>query len=518
MRIGIFGGAFDPPHLGHERALQSFLAGAELDLCYVIPSGIPPHKKISGRAESQDRLRMAEEAFLPLSEKIRVSDLEISSDEISYSYRTLQRVRSWHGNDEFFLFVGTDQFLAFETWREFRLIFFLCTLCAMERYEEKGDLFAKKQYFEKEFGAHCLLLEEKAYIISSTEVREELEEFGFSLSLSPAVNRLIWEKGLYGAARFPEECRLRLRLAATLTPQRLIHTLAVEQECAVLCRLLGKADRKALSLAALYHDMTKEMSTEEQIRKARFCGIEFSREDLASPAVLHGITAAAIAREEGLSDEECNAIRYHTTGRKGMSDEEKILFFADYVEKNRPHLPCRQMRERFYRDLPTSSDQIRRRLDDCILDVLESTVRHLKEKQLPIHPLTLEAMEDLKRKKSMNAQEKAVRIAEILDLKKGRDTVILQVEKETVITDFFVIATATSSTHLKALCDEVEWKMQTEQDLKPAHVEGYQGGGWILMDYEDVIVHLFDDTGRKFFQLEKLWNGAVNVEFEKKED
>lgn len=118
----------------------------------------------------------------------------------------------------------------------------------------------------------------------------------------------------------------------------------------------------------------------------------------------------------------------------------------------------------------------------------------------------------------MTALEKAKKIASVLDEKKGRAISILKVLEETVITDYFVIATATSSTHLKALCDEVEYKLKEEDGIAPSRVEGYQGGGWILVDYDDVIVHIFDANSRDFFNLEKLWSAAERIEFEAKED
>ena len=118
----------------------------------------------------------------------------------------------------------------------------------------------------------------------------------------------------------------------------------------------------------------------------------------------------------------------------------------------------------------------------------------------------------------MTAIEKAKKIATVLDEKKGRDVRILKVLEETVITDYFVIATATSSTHLKALCDEVEYKLKEEDSIAASRVEGYQGGGWILVDFGDVIVQLFDPANRDFFKLEKLWSEAEEIEFEKKED
>ncbi len=118
----------------------------------------------------------------------------------------------------------------------------------------------------------------------------------------------------------------------------------------------------------------------------------------------------------------------------------------------------------------------------------------------------------------MTALEKAKKIATILDEKKGKDVQILKVLEETVITDYFVLATATSSTHLKALSDEIEFRLRQEDQILSHHVEGYRGGGWILMDFADVIVHIFDANSREFFKLEKLWSGAEKIEFEAKQD
>ena len=118
----------------------------------------------------------------------------------------------------------------------------------------------------------------------------------------------------------------------------------------------------------------------------------------------------------------------------------------------------------------------------------------------------------------MEAKEMVLKMAEILDKKGALDIQILGVAHLTSITDYFVIATATSSTHLKALCDEVEYKLKEEDEISASRVEGYQGGGWILVDFDDVIVHIFDANSREFFNLEKLWAAAERIEFEAKED
>lgn len=402
MRIGIFGGAFDPPHRGHEKAAMALLREAKLDLCYVIPTGIPSHKAVSG-VLAEHRLEMTRLAFSSLSDRFRVTDMELCRTGPSYSYLTVRELKRMHPEDSLYLFVGTDQFLAFETWREFRELLRSVTLCVMARYGEGTELLsAKKAELEKEFGAECLLLQEKAYIISSTQVRGELAEKGFSPSLSPAVNEYLLKKDLYGSSVYPERRRLLALLEKELSPSRFSHTLAVEREAVSLCEIFSLPEKEECALAALWHDRTKEWGAEKQIAFLSEAGEALSEEDLKSPAVLHGKTAALLARREGaLPLEWVNAIRFHTTGREGMTTAEKVLFFADYIEETRSHSVCKAMRERFYSGLPEEEEHRLPWLDSCILSVMEDTVVHLKKKNFPIHPDTLSGLLDLKRKENI---------------------------------------------------------------------------------------------------------------------
>ena len=118
----------------------------------------------------------------------------------------------------------------------------------------------------------------------------------------------------------------------------------------------------------------------------------------------------------------------------------------------------------------------------------------------------------------MTALEKAERIARVLDGKKGKDIRILRVTDQTVITDYFVICNGGSNTQVKALSDEVEYKLREEDGVTPDRVEGYDGAAWVLLDYSDVIVHVFDPASREFYKLEKLWAEAEEVPFAAKED
>lgn len=117
-----------------------------------------------------------------------------------------------------------------------------------------------------------------------------------------------------------------------------------------------------------------------------------------------------------------------------------------------------------------------------------------------------------------NVRKLAEDIAKILDTKKARDVTLLKVTEKTVIADYFVIAAGSSSTQVKSLADELEYKLGEEQGIKPANVEGRGQGGWILLDYENVLVHIFSVQAREFYNLEKLWAECEKIDFEKVAD
>ncbi len=119
---------------------------------------------------------------------------------------------------------------------------------------------------------------------------------------------------------------------------------------------------------------------------------------------------------------------------------------------------------------------------------------------------------------TIDSKQLAAHIASLLDKKKARDVKILRVTEKTVIADYFVIAGGTSSTQVKALADEVEYQIGVNDGIKPANVEGRGTGGWILLDYENVLVHVFDPKMREFYNLEKLWAECEEVPFDKLED
>ena len=110
----------------------------------------------------------------------------------------------------------------------------------------------------------------------------------------------------------------------------------------------------------------------------------------------------------------------------------------------------------------------------------------------------------LKGEKTMESKQLAIAIALAMDKKKAQEIRAVQVDDLTVLADYFVMATGNSTTQVSAIADEVEFQL-AQQDIRPLHIEGHDSKRWILMDYGDVIVHVFTPDAREFYDLEHLW-------------
>lgn len=110
----------------------------------------------------------------------------------------------------------------------------------------------------------------------------------------------------------------------------------------------------------------------------------------------------------------------------------------------------------------------------------------------------------------MNALELCKFAADVLDGKKAKEIRALEISEISSLADYFLVASGTSTTQVKAMADEVEFRLK-ELGIMPRRVEGYQSAAWIVLDYADVIVHLFYEETRQFYSLERLWSDAPEV-------
>ena len=111
----------------------------------------------------------------------------------------------------------------------------------------------------------------------------------------------------------------------------------------------------------------------------------------------------------------------------------------------------------------------------------------------------------------MNSYEQSILTAKAISSKKGLNIKLIENGHISSVADYMVIATRTSSTHVKAIADEVEYQLD-EAGISVSHIEGYRSNSWILLDYVDVIVHIFSDEAREFYDLERLWQDGKEID------
>ncbi len=177
---------------------------------------------------------------------------------------------------------------------------------------------------------------------------------------------------------------LREKISGRMSGKRLAHTLAVEKMAVRLGKLYCPEKLDILAAAALLHDITKELSVEEHIAICERLGAEYTNDNILAPKTFHAITAAATIPVEfpELDDTEIkNAVRYHTTGREGMTLTEKIIYIADYIDDTRTFPDCVALREMFWSAEPEGMNEAERlaHLDRVVLRSLEMTIKDLVE-------------------------------------------------------------------------------------------------------------------------------------------
>ena len=177
MKIGIFGGTFDPPHIGHINACKAFLEQVELDVLYVMPVYQPPHKNIFSGTNVDSRLEMAKIAFSSLSNKVLVSDLEIKREGRSYTAETIKQIKSQISDAEIYFLCGTDMILTMDSWYQPEYIFENATIVYIRRENDiyiTGQIAKKCSIYKSKFNANIISITANAIEASSTEIRDAI--------------------------------------------------------------------------------------------------------------------------------------------------------------------------------------------------------------------------------------------------------------------------------------------------------------------------------------------------------
>lgn len=334
MRILIYGGTFNPVHRGHLHAVTRAAERLGPEKIFFIPTSIPPHKALAaGTPAAADRVGMLECVCAGLP-GARVLDMELRREGPSYTADTLRELKAQYPEDELVFLLGTDMLLSFLTWHEPETVLACASLAVCAREDDRGEeIRTMAERLRREYGAVIYELPGEAVEVSSTEIREALpRRAGRGLVPAP-VYRYIIRKRLYGAK--PELDWLRTEAYAFLKPKRVAHVRGVEEEAVKLAARWG-VDPGAAAEAAICHDITKALSRQEQLRLCDKYAIMTDTYERANEKLLHAKTGAALAADRfGLPDDVALAIRFHTTGRTGMTTLEQITYLADYIEPGR---------------------------------------------------------------------------------------------------------------------------------------------------------------------------------------
>ena len=384
-RIGIYGGTFNPPHIGHMLAAAQATRLLRLDRLLLIPDRIAPHKVLpEGSASPEQRLEMLFIAAAGI-EKAEVSDLELRREGTSFTYLTILELKRLYPEAELVLIMGTDMFLSFDSWRETKIITDNATLGVLYRGEkgEKDAIDAKRTEMEAK-GVRVELIENKVTAISSTDLRRMLI-FGCADPFLPeGVGSYIRSNGLYGCGRNYRDLAagdLEQTVISLLKPNRVAHVLGCRDTAVALARHWG-ADETDAARAGLLHDITKAIDVPLQLTLCGEYGTILDDFSKRYPKTLHALTGALVAeRVFGEKEAVVNAIRHHTTGKAGMELLEKIIYLADYIEPNRVLPGIETLRHLAFTDL-----------DAALKMGLQMTISYLNEQGSEVSPESREAL------------------------------------------------------------------------------------------------------------------------------
>jgi nicotinate-nucleotide adenylyltransferase len=192
MKIGIFGGSFDPPHIGHINAAKKAKETLSLDRVIVVPAYVSPFKTGRKATLAEHRLKMAELAFnKPFSD---ISDYEILKGGVSYTIETVTHFKDFYPDSVFTLILGTDAFLGFDKWYKYREIAELVSLAVVARNEKDTEKIEEKARFFKGL-TEVTAVKVTPISVSSTQIRENPEKFKDFLTEN--VYEYIEKNGLY---------------------------------------------------------------------------------------------------------------------------------------------------------------------------------------------------------------------------------------------------------------------------------------------------------------------------------
>ena len=352
MKVGIFGGTFNPIHNGHLSLIDRLIDALALDELLLIPTALPPHKESDSVIDARHRLAMCRLA-VQSNPRVTVSDLEIRRGGKSHTVDTLRLLAVERPKDELILLVGSDMFYTIEEWRCAGELMRLAEILAIPREAgELGRLLAHRDRLNA-LGARTRVVAVGPIVVCSSALRAQPSE-NQTDSLPPPVERYIIQNGLYGRTQklLVDLDALTAWLRGVLSRERFTHSLNVASEALRLAQAWDE-NGDAAYLAGLLHDCCKERTRAEMLNLLEDSDIIKDPVFLQSFSVWHGFAAAIYIERElsVLNAQIIDAVRYHTTGRGGMTRLEEILYLADLISADRSYPGVEALRAKAYRSI-----------------------------------------------------------------------------------------------------------------------------------------------------------------------
>ena len=365
----LFGGSFDPPHIGHDAIVCALFAGLNPDMLIIIPTGTPPHKAKSLFVPDSERMEMAQLAFGGM-DKVLISDYEIQKREPCFTIDTVRWLKRQYSGYDITVAIGSDEANSFDSWKNPGDILALAQISVFHREGEKRNIDSRFLHLEGDIPA-----------VSSTKLRALIARGEFDAAhefITNDVYNYVLRSGLY---------------VLRLSKKRLIHSRNVAETARRLAGIYGENEELAYK-AGLYHDIAKENDFEKMLKNVEkwvlttsesrdiIQNVEYWRD---YPKVLHAYAGAEEVYDKYFhlldhSDDALSAIRYHTSGRADMSLLEKIIFVADAVSAERRYDGVLAIRRQAFTDINKAAALI-----------LKRTLFLLSKYHLKIFPLTTEA-------------------------------------------------------------------------------------------------------------------------------
>ena len=529
----IFGGSFDPVHYGHVDIVKNL--EKTFDRVIVVPSFVSPFK--AGADDAAVRFKLCKRIFS--SDKTEVCKYEINKKGVSYSVDTAAYLAKKFAGDKLFWAIGSEELTRLTEWRDIDRLKALVTFFVIPRPN-----FAVNDERIKELKKRKIKIKIANFDgldISSTEIKIDAA-FGKSNKYVPSV--VVREAKKTGAFN-PYGKYVAALYRNGLSAHRIEHTYGVAVRGAELAKLYG-ANVNDTVIACLLHDIAKSVDISSYADK-------YDAELFPDPLAHAAIGSELAVREFGVSSEIAHAVYTHGTGSDDMSLIGEIVYLADKTEAGRRYDSVDYLRYLCELDkdvaVYTTIKEVhewamaKHNSRDSLLTLcaLDKYAQKIKGKSFPsLEEYDAFALADRRKAaeayteqknatdpsdKILSAREQLDRLAEELsdptykniativaaelDLHKAVDVDIIDLDGKTIVADYFVIASATSSTAVKALGGYVEDRLTKTYGIDPTRRDTDKE--WLALDYGGVIVHIFTQKTREFYNIERLWTDGTNV-------